>query len=280
MMHIFPKDFSDPVLALTLLGEKSARVAEWPNYLELGITAKHIPELLRILDEIQAFWPDEDVANAPESYAPIHAWRALGQLKAEQAIPTFMRLIVWNEEEDADWIMEDIPEVMGMIGPASIPALRDYLLKPDKLEWASATMAHCLAEIGQRHPEQRDVCVEVLQSALEQYATNSESINASLISYLVDLKAVEAAPLVEKAYQADMVDLSVLGDFEDFQIELGLLKERLTPPPRFYWAKDPQLAWENEKATRRKEERRRREHEKKEKKKQKQAKKARKRRKK
>jgi hypothetical protein len=275
MTYIFPKDFSAPVLALITLGEKSARVSEWRNYLELGITVEHTPELIRILDGIEAFWPDVDVENAPESYAPIHAWRALGQLKAEQAIPSLIRLVVWNEDEDVDWVMEDIPEVLGMIGPASIPPLRDYLLKPDKFEWASVTMAHSLAEIGKRNPEYRSACVEVLQAGLEQYAENGETINAFLIDYLAELKAVEAAPLVERAYQAGTVDISVLGDFEDFQIEVGLLKERLTPPPRFYWARDPQAEWESEKRARREEERRQREREKKEKKKQKQAKKAR-----
>jgi hypothetical protein len=244
--------------------------------LDLGITSEHIPELLRILDNIEAFWPAEE-SKAPEVYAPIHAWRALGQLKAEQAIPSLMRLIEWNEEENADWIMEEAPEVMGMIGPAGIPVLRDYLLNPEQREWASVTMAHCLVEIGKGHPEYRDACVEALQAGLEQYTENGETINAFLISYLVDLKAVEAAPLVERAYQADVVDLSVLGDFEDFQIEVGLLKERLTPPPRFYWARDPQAAWESETEARREEGRRQREREKKEKSKQKQARKARKR---
>ncbi|KAA0266333.1 MAG: PBS lyase [Chloroflexi bacterium] len=275
MAYTFPKDFSAPVLALVSLGEKSARVSEWHNYLELGITDEHTPELIRILDDIESFWPDEDVSNAPESYAPIHAWRALGQLKAEQAIPSLVRLIVWNEDENADWLMEDIPEVLGMIGPASIPPLRDYLLKPDKFKWASVTMSHGLAEIGKQNPEYRSACVEALQAALERYAENGETINAFLIDYLAELKAVEAAPLVERAYQADAVDISVLGDFEDFQILVGLLKKRLTPPPRFYWAKDPKLAWESEKATRREEGRRQRDQEKKEKKKQKQAKKAR-----
>jgi len=277
MTHIFPKDFSDPVLALISLGEKSARGTEWRNYLELGITAEHTPELIRILNEIETFWPDVDVENAPESYAPIHAWRALGQLRAEQAIPPLMRLIVWNEDENADWIMEDIPEVLGMIGPASIPPIREYLLKPDKFEWASVTMSHSLAEIGKRNPEYRNACVDALQASLEQYADNGETINAFLIDYLVELKAVEAAPLVERAYQADAVDISVLGDYEDFQILVGLLKERLTPPPRFYWAKDPKLAWENEKKTRHVENNRQRERDKKEKKKQKQAKNTRKR---
>lgn len=276
MTYSFPKDFSDPVLALISLGEERARVSEWPNYLDLGITSEHIPELIRILDEIEAFWPEEE-SDAPEVFAPIHAWRALGQLKAEQAVPSLMHLIVWNEEHNADWIMEEVPDVMGLIGPASIPPLRDYLLNPDKLEWASVTVAHSLAEVGQRHPEQRAACVEALMAGLEQYAENGEMINAYLISFLADLEAVEAALLVERAYQVDAVDLSVLGDFEDFQIEVGLLQERLTPPPRLHWARDPQAEWESEKKVAREEGQRQREQEKKEKKKQKQAKKARKR---
>jgi hypothetical protein len=276
MSHNFPKDFSEPVLALVSLGEKAARNSQWPDYTELGITSDHIPELIRIIEQIGEFWPDVDVGNAAESYAPIHAWRALGQLKAEQALSHLTELVIWNEDEEADWIMEDIPVVMGMIGPLCIPPLRDYLTDPGKQTWASVTFAHCLAEIGTRHPESHTACVEALQAGLEQFERNDETVNSFIISYLADLKAVEAAPLVERAYQADVVDLSVQGDFEDWQIELGLLEKRLTPPPRYHWAADPQAEWEFERDTRREEEQRKRAQEKKEKKKKKQARKARK----
>jgi hypothetical protein len=277
MPYEFPKDFSKPVLKLISLGEKDARTTKWPDYMELGITSEHIPELIRIIDEIEEFWPDEDVGNAAESYAPIHAWRALGQLKAEQAIPHLVELVIWNEDENADWIMEDVPDVMGMIGPVCVPPLRDHVTDPHKLTWASVTFAHCLAEIGTRHPESRAVCVEVLQAGLEQFEQNDETINGFIISFLTDLKAVESASLVERVFKADAVDLSIQGDFEDWQIELGLLDKRLTPPPRYVWAPDPQAEWEADKKARREEERRQREQKKKEKKKRKQAKKARKR---
>ena len=74
MVHDFPKDFSEPILALISLGEKAARTVKWPDYTELGITSEHIPELIRILEKVEAFWPKEET-NAPEVYAPIHAWR-------------------------------------------------------------------------------------------------------------------------------------------------------------------------------------------------------------
>ena len=274
MAHTFPKDFSGPVLALIALGEKAARNTRWPDYTALGITSEHVPELIRILGGLEEFWPEEYV-DAPEAYTPIHAWRVLGQLRVEQAIPALIETIIWNEDGNIDWIMEEIPEVMGMIGPVSIPPLHEYLLNPNKQTWASVTVAHCLAEVGKQHPESRTDCVEALQAGLEHYADNDETINGFLISYLADLIAVEAAPLVERAFQADRVDLSIMGDFEEYQIAVGLLKERQTPPPRFSFFEDPQAQWEEEKKSRQEDERRQRQQAQKEKKKRKQVKKTR-----
>jgi hypothetical protein len=50
---------------------------------------------------------------------------------------------------------------------------------------------------------------------------------------LCDLKAVESAFVIEGAFAADGVDLSILGDWEEAQILLGLLEKRVTPKPNF-----------------------------------------------
>ena len=65
---------------------------------------------------------------------------------------------------------------------------------------------------------------------LENYIHNDEMLNGELVTALAELGAVEAAPLVEQAYKADRVDESVMGDWEDFQVEVGLLEERITDP--------------------------------------------------
>jgi hypothetical protein len=275
MNHTFPTDFSPPVKELITMGEKNTRgTGPWLDYQDQGITPEHIPELIRILQEIELFWPLGDT-ESPEVSAPIHAWRALGQLKATQAIPALIELVVQNEELESDWLMEEIPKVMGMLGPVCIPALREYLQDPNKLTWASVTVGHCLAEVGKQNLESRADCVAALQAGLEQYTENDETINAFMISYLAELNAAEAAPLVELAYQADRVDLSVMGDFEEYQIAVGLLKKRLTPPPRYGFFDYPQAQWEADKKSRREEERRQRQKAQKEKKKRKQAKKTR-----
>jgi hypothetical protein len=89
--------------------------------------------------------------------------------------------------------------------------------------------------IGNQYPESRGDCVAIIEHTLEDYLENDETLNAFLISYLVDLKAVETLPLIEQVYESGNVDLFVCGDFEDVQIEFGVLKERLTPPPKINW---------------------------------------------
>jgi hypothetical protein len=63
-------------------------------------------------------------------------------------------------------------------------------------------------------------------------ADQDPSLNAFLINSLVALRAVEAAPVIEAAFAANAVDLSIQGDWEEVQIKLGLLTQRLTPRPR------------------------------------------------
>ena len=48
-------------------------------------------------------------------------------------------------------------------------------------------------------------------------------------SDLVDLKAVEALPLIERGYTEDWVDDPIMGDFEEVEIALGLKTARTRP---------------------------------------------------
>ena len=250
MTHRFPIDFSPPVKKLISLGEKGIQgTGPWLNYSDHGITTEYIPELIRIIQEIDSFW-FEGNAESDETSAPIHAWRALGQLQSQEAIPALITLIVQNEELKSDWIMEEIPKVMGMIGPVCITILQKYLLDPEPLTWAIISTAHCLAEVGKQNPESRSDCVAALQAGLGNYAKNDKAANGFLISYLADLLSTEAAPLVEHAYQADRVDLSIMGDFEEYQVAVGLLKKRMTPLPRFNLFANIQAEWEAKNKTR------------------------------
>ena len=203
---------------------------KWPNYLGLGISPEQIPDLIRMVQDEELNQADP---QSLEVWAPVHAWRALGQLRAEMAIEPLIVLLEGIDEDSEDWIVDELPTVFGLIGPAALPGPADLLVAPHDGMWAQATSGMALAEIGKRHPEAHDDCVTALTQGLESFASQGPGLKGFLISSLVDLKAVEAASLMEKAYAAGSVDIAIVGDWEDAQIELGLLDERQTPSPQY-----------------------------------------------
>src|SRR5215218_8440609 len=107
-----------PVNTLLTLG--TCKRDEWPDYLTHGFGPEHIPDLIRM-----AFGPELNQAETESSavWAPVHAWRTLGQLRAEAAIEPLLTLLSRIDEGQDDWIGEELPEVYEKIGPAAIPAL-------------------------------------------------------------------------------------------------------------------------------------------------------------
>ena len=190
---------------------------DWPNYLELGLGPEHIPDLIRMATDEELNWADSE---SLEVWAPIHAWRALGQLHAVAAIEPLLTL--FDTLEDSEWVMEELPEVFGMIGPAALPALAAYLADRSHKEWPRINATSCVKEIATRWPEARSECVAILIEQLEVFTENEPEFNAFLILALVKLGAKEAAPLMERAFAAERVDLIVMGDWDDVQVKLGL----------------------------------------------------------
>ena len=228
--------YAEPVSKLLKLG----RPAEpWQDYLALGITPSDIPELVRLAEdhglrvmEPPANFPEDK--DLPEWYAQIHAWRALGQLRAEEAIPAILGLLHQVDDEDDDWIGEDADEVFALIGPAAIGPLAEYLKDDKNGLYARVDAAKSLHAIAKAHPETREECVQILASVLESYEENDEGLNGFIIYDLVRLRAVEQIDLIEKAFESESVDEMIMGDFEDVQVELGLIEKRITKRVPFF----------------------------------------------
>lgn len=224
------ESYPPPVDRLLTLGEDAARTHPWPDYPEEhGLRPEHVPALIAMATDADLLWADGD---ATEVWAPVHAWRALGQLRAEAAVQPLVELL--PEMEESDWVLEDFPVVFGMIGRAAIPALAAHLADTGNGLWTRINTAHGLAKIAGADPGARDEAVAALVRPLEKWYRNDVIINSFLITYLVDLRATEAAPLMERAFAEGRVDVTVRGDWEDVQVDLGLLPERRTPRPRLY----------------------------------------------
>jgi hypothetical protein len=214
-----PKNsYGPPVDQLLTYGEgQLVRPDQWPDYLQLGLGPEHIPELIRMATDEELNWADSE---SLEVWAPLHAWRAIGQLRAEAAIEPFLSLLEMGDE--SDWVLEELPEVYGMIGPAALPTLAAYLADDTHDETPRISAISSIENIGQRWPEARAASVALLMKQLEQFTANDPEINGFLISALVDLQAREAAPLIERAFATRTVDETIMGDWDDAQVQLGL----------------------------------------------------------
>ncbi len=214
-----------PVDKFLTLGE-CVRGINWIDYLGFGFDITHIPDLIRMA-------LDDELNNAGREsalvWAPVHAWRTLAQLHAEEAVTPLTQLFRRFGDYGDDWVAEDMPHVFGMIGEAAVPALKSYLSDINNGVSPRIVAAHALERIGNEHIGIRDECVSVLLQQLEKHAENDPSLNGFLINYLIHLQAVEAAPTMEQAFISNNVDLLIMGDWEDAQMKLGLKVFREKP---------------------------------------------------
>ncbi|HEX6374006.1 MAG TPA: hypothetical protein VF006_34070 [Longimicrobium sp.] len=213
---------------LLKLGAEPARRRTWPDYRTLGLEDRHVPALIRMATDPALQAAEE---RDPAGWAPVHAWRALGQLRAAAAAEPLLALL--QRELESDWVMREVPAVLGMIGPAALPGATMLLFDDGAGEEVRVAAARVMADAGLEYPERRDEAAAVLSKQLEDWRDQGRLLNAFLVSGLIDLQETEAAPLMEAAFAAKAVDLEVNGDWEDAQVDLGLLTERLTPPPGY-----------------------------------------------
>ncbi|MFQ3584026.1 MAG: hypothetical protein SNJ85_03705 [Cyanobacteriota bacterium] len=272
-------DYPAPVRQLFTYGDATDSIHNqlqgWPNYLQLGLTEAHSPALIQVLQSRSWEWeldePEEEEYVA--FWASIHAWRALGQLRAEAAIPELLRLIVLCTARSAieeseqiilsndwiqDWIGEELPLVLGLIGPPALPPLQELITQqlqefrnttsPDIYGFTTALDALQEIATGCRrfpntklgvplppaNPAAASEILELLHAWLQPYAEQDPEINAWFISTFLDIqKRLPTEPallvdapilkVIEKAFADERVDHQICGDWEDLQLELGLL---------------------------------------------------------
>lgn len=227
--------YPDPVSRLLGIGEpprkRNTRVPAGSDWLDYRAThdigPDHVDELIRMACDPALNTSEERDA---EVWGPLHAWRALGRLRAAAATAPLLALA--QRQDLDDWIATELPTVFGMTGEPAIRPIGDFLADPATSASAGGTAIAGLTEIAQRHPEYRAECIALLEQTLRRRDREDMELNGSAVAAVLDLKAVEAIEAVRDAFRRDAVDLMMAGDVEDVEMRLGLRKRRDTPRPR------------------------------------------------
>lgn len=222
-------NYHPPISKLLTYGEcRPVFFEDWPNYVQkVDLTAEHISELIQMATD-NTLEPENN--EGIETWAPIHAWRALGQLEAQAATTPLLKLL---EDPDNEWAQEEIPVVMSLIGPSAMSAVQEYIANSSHDIFGRLSAINYFKKLQARYPEQREQCIDALSQQLAKYQQNEPALNGFLIPALCDLDAVEKAPEIEKAFAAQRVDLSIMGDWDEVQVDLGLKSREEVPRRRF-----------------------------------------------
>ena len=225
---------SEPVQRLFELPEPgwAEPAARWRDYVkDAGVGPADVPDLIEVATdplllgaEIDDDALTEDILNMADANwaAPVHAWRALAQLKPEEALEPLARLVSEADEWDTDWVHQELVEVFGRYGAPAVPVLLRFVDEPGHPPDAYLAWVEGLVAIGAAHADQREAVVDALAAQLAQHATNEPALNAFFVFGLVKLKAVGLAGLIEAAFAAGRVDETVAGNWDDAQVLLGL----------------------------------------------------------
>jgi uncharacterized protein YecA (UPF0149 family) len=73
----------------------------------------------------------------------------------------------------------------------------------------------------------------MLTGLLDRAADRDPMANGFVICSLLDLKAVESIDAIREAFRLNAVDISLGGDLEDVEIDLGFRKQRSTRKPNY-----------------------------------------------
>ena len=210
------RSYGSPVA--DLLGSGIVEQEAWDDYVDkFHLTTEHATELLRMATDVALHECENDSRPV---WAPLHAWRALAQLKYEPAAAPLVELL--RVADDA-WMKTDMPRVFSAMGQAAVEPLRALLTNSTANTYARWCAVDCLAEIAQRHPELRDTCAGFLRGELERFETNDPELNAALVS-VISAKLHDASALswIERAFEAERVDEQIAGALE--HVREALLK--------------------------------------------------------
>jgi hypothetical protein len=188
----------------------------------LDFESQHVPDLVRMARDRALNTANSD---SLEVWAPTHALQILADMDFSQVVADLIPLL----DLVGDWYDTMLPELFGGAGASALEPLGRYL--NDRTRWAfgRSHAAGALEILAKQHPELRGRVIEVLSAALEHPEQNHEVANTGAIDALVELGAVEALPLIRRAFESGQVDEMVRGDWGDVLNDLGIEPEPNDP---------------------------------------------------
>jgi hypothetical protein len=212
--------YQDPVAKLIYIEEETSWGEQWLDYVnQFGLSTADLPELIRLISDGELVDDDSEIA-----FDEIHVLRAVVQIDIETGIKLYIEQL--QKFPDNDYLHEELRGIVRHVGATAIAPFTQMLTDATQDERVRGTFANGLEEIGKTHPEFREACVKSLLTQLQNYhAQDGDYLNSTLVSNLIQLKAVEAVDLIEEVFTNRELDEWLTGSWAAVQVSLGLKQE-------------------------------------------------------
>jgi hypothetical protein len=231
--------YTGPVARLLIIRDAAVGQdpSKWLNYKsDFGIGIEHEADLIRLATDgvLRATSRKEHKA-----WGPIHATRALGQMRSSRAVPALLHALRENIESSPT--PQEIGYVLAAVGDLAMEILSDFLVSLPEAADVEIAIVLAMGEVASFEPSLKQVCIENVRSILRSRTTISTeaSIDESsvvcsfAVAILLQMKAASCYREILEAHRLGIVDCTFCGDIEDVEIRLGMRTERTSPRLEF-----------------------------------------------
>jgi len=214
--------YPPPLDQLLTLGDPREHDDMDDRLAQIGLTQAHVSDLVRMARDRAL---NTAMSDSLEVWAPIYALHALESLDVREYVTDLIPLF----DVDSEWFGEGLPDVLKNAGQSALEPLRDYVADTSRWLFGRGYAMSAISEIAKAHPDLRVQAIEILSGMLSRAHENEPYINGDLIGDLTDLRAVEALPVIRRAFEQDAVDETIAGDWSEVQKALGLAPDPHDP---------------------------------------------------
>ena len=201
---------------------------DWSLYADLNFTKEDVDELIGLAEDFYLMFEQSD----EESAVCIHAWRSAVFVGDVSLVSTLLMIALECDLIEDEWFAEDFSILMAHFGMSAFPALLEALASNLLDESVVSLVCNSIPVLGESEKEK-----EKLRAALVGLLVKGEldrDLRANLVNGLVMLKAVEAIDTICSQFEANQVNVAIVGDLEEVELALGLRSQRATPKPDFH----------------------------------------------
>ncbi len=177
-----------------------------------------LSEMIYQLEE----WPDERLTF------PLHALFLLTELKEKGALPlildTFRQGYEYLDFWYADHIFETLWHPIYHLGGDQLEELKAFMLEPEVHYYGKTIICQSLKAISDHHPERKEEVLNWFESVLQSYLVQKDNpslVNPDVVTTVVfELAKIPGNKrlhlLVRQFYNHELIDLDMIGPFEEF----------------------------------------------------------------